>query len=92
MTYKWISVKNRLPEIGVPVLCLKKSKECFVGSYAGGNYSDNYAAFKHSDVNMAIGVSHWMPLPELPEEIKNENVKEKMEEKIDANSFYWGYI
>lgn len=63
---EWISVKDRLPEINVLVLCLKKSKKYFIGSYIGASYSNEYAAFKHAEKDMAIGVTHWMPLPELP--------------------------
>lgn len=65
---EWISVKSRLPEVGVPVLCLKKSKDCFIGTYLGASYTDGYAAFRHTEKYMAIGVSHWMYLPEAPKD------------------------
>ena len=63
---KWISVKDRLPEIGVPVLCAKKYNKYFIGMYTGCHYSDGYAAFQHIEKNMTIGVAYWIPLPELP--------------------------
>lgn len=65
---EWVSVKDRLPVIDVPVLCMKKSKNYFIGSYIGANYTNGYAAFKHAEKDMTIGVSHWMPLPEPPED------------------------
>lgn len=64
---KWNNVKNSLPEIGVPVLCLKKSMDYCIGSYLGAKYSDEYSAFKHSEKDMAFGVSHWMSLPKPPD-------------------------
>lgn len=64
---KWVGVKERLPQTGMPVLCIGKSKNYFIGSYLGANYSNEYAAFKHIEKCMSVGVSHWMPLPEPPE-------------------------
>ena len=63
---KWINVKDKLPPMNMLVLCMKKSKKYFIGSYIGASYTNGCAAFKHAEKDMAIGVSHWMPLPAPP--------------------------
>lgn len=68
---EWISVEDRLPPMNMLVLCMKKSKKYFIGSYIGASYANGCAAFKHAEKDMAIGVSHWMPLPEPPKEYAN---------------------
>ncbi len=59
----WISVTDRTPEDDEIVLVVCKAKN--------GNRSVNRAfydgAFWHGSGSMA-GVTHWMPLPDLPEE------------------------
>ena len=57
---EWISVEDRLPDVGCDVLFTCRSKE-----YGVGAYSDTYKDFfmGHFPVK---GVTHWMPLPEPP--------------------------
>ena len=70
---KWISVEERLPERGVYfVRCIH-------------NYTDNdeYEIYKVAiylskecrwiDVGNLLKVTHWMPMPELPKDAKEEN-------------------
>ena len=56
----WISVKDRLPEVGCDVLFVCRSKE-----YGVGAYSDTYKDFFMGQFPVK-GVTHWMPLPQLP--------------------------
>lgn len=65
---EWISVKDRLPEKFVSVLGyvpnLKSYQvvhECFLGSHG-----DWYTPMAYEEKE--IMVTHWMPLPEPPEE------------------------
>lgn len=61
----WISVKDRLPETDDTVLvCLQR------GGYELGFYSDDswrslYLSYFETK---ELDVTHWMPLPEPPEE------------------------
>ena len=72
---KLVNVKDKLPEKYVPVLCLKKSGDFFIGRYIDAKFSDEYYVFLHAERNYPIGVSHWMPLPRIPKEYK-QNDKE----------------
>lgn len=63
---KWISVDERLPEVGATVLC-----------YIKHNYSDTdgfraYRVYGYDGHFVGMGnlceVTHWMPLPEPPGE------------------------
>ena len=65
--YRWIPVGEKLPDEDVKVLvCCKTTK---------GVRSVNMAyllnGFWHGQGSMS-GVTHWMPLPELPEEVEHE--------------------
>ena len=71
---RWIPVTERLPENGVPVLV----------NYIGNNYGKyhpdaiavwtDYGCFwwefslEDCDTEVAMQITHWMPLPEWPEE------------------------
>lgn len=64
----WVSVKERLPGIGIEVLVLVKSNDDNYEEYiasidASGNRDSNDEYLCSGD-----GVTHWMPLPEPPEE------------------------
>lgn len=70
---EWISVKERLPDPGNSVLIIVNGKPCrnisLVNAYEFGNYSDaegwiveEYPEWERPEV------THWMPLPELPNE------------------------
>ncbi len=61
---KWISTRERLPEINQKVLCFCRGNIYEVFKYLG---SDGW----HSPYNRAYYISfvtHWMPLPEPPNE------------------------
>lgn len=78
---KWISVKDKLPEENICVLMLIDEK-MFVGYYvqsskAGAHSPDIVPYFDmlcepcchhdYPDMKDRERISHWMPLPELPE-------------------------
>jgi hypothetical protein len=67
----WISVKEKLPEGNDWVLvCSDKVMNCVMYSSEYGFFDATYA----SGNNIYIpGITHWMPLPELPIE-ENNNV------------------
>ena len=57
----WISVKDRLPEDQVEVLVLTRSKKGM------RNVDKGYWSIDHFIHRGCAQVTHWMPLPELPE-------------------------
>lgn len=79
----WISVKDRLPEENTPVLICTQWGDIWMASY----YSECRIASKlfspaHWDVETLRGggidfkaedVTHWMPLPRLPEDEEDED-------------------
>ena len=70
---RWIQVEERLPENGVPVLIN------YIGSNDGKYHPDGTAAWtdhgcfwwegslEDCDTEVAVPITHWMPLPEPPE-------------------------
>lgn len=60
----WISVKDRLPELGERVLFLSRNKQQIcIGSYRGvGGRGAHYFA----NGNCLATALWWMPLPEVP--------------------------
>ena len=63
---EWISVKNRLPEVGQLVLCYcvcsyEVLRFMNVNSWLGARNADYMEGY----------VTHWMPLPEPPEEAED---------------------
>ncbi len=65
---KWISVKDRLPELGMIVLCIDNKKwqsVCFYGNYS---VDENHKFYKHDlDYYFELeDVTHWQPLPKSP--------------------------
>ena len=66
----WIPVGERLPEEFTPVLAFSKDNDKPVTAIlAAGFWWSNVddAGFWSSNVDWALNVTHWMPLPELPE-------------------------
>lgn len=62
---EWISVKDRLPENGKEVL-FSDGSSIMVGWY---NADEEYWELTDADmIAYAQDVTHWMPLPRLPEE------------------------
>lgn len=56
---EWISVKDRMPDVGVPVL---------LWNVDGFAYVDTWSKFGCWTITPTTGeVTHWMPLPEPPE-------------------------
>lgn len=56
---EWISVNDRLPEVGVSVLAWKPCGP-FVGFYDGDTWMVT------TDQYNECGITHWMPLPKAP--------------------------
>ncbi len=76
---KWISVKDRLPEIGMVCLlyitypkdtmfnCLANPLNRDFHRVGGLRYDGKFISYEdHYSENGIEYVSHWMPLPELP--------------------------
>lgn len=64
---KWISTKDRLPEDGKEVLFYGDSS-VMVGWYDANN--ECWAVTASDMIAYPEDVTHWMPLPRLPEEDK----------------------
>lgn len=67
MTNEWISVKDRLPEVGKPVLvyrgrCLGELMNVYV-LLDEGRWEDDYGYYGSAEDE---GITHWMPLPQPP--------------------------
>ena len=62
----WSSVKDRLPEDQVEVLVLTRSKKGM------RNVDKGYWSIDHFVHRGCAQVTHWMPLPELPEREKTD--------------------
>ena len=60
---RWISVEERLPDNDIQYLTYTTGNECVVCYYNGdGDWISDWAS------NDSPDVTHWMPLPEPPEE------------------------
>lgn len=57
---RWISVTEKTPEYDMPQLALNADGDALIANYAYGEWFDTWG----KDVD----VTHWMPLPEAPEE------------------------
>ena len=65
---EWISVKDRLPDVGSIVLVSDNETDCHIWQYT--NYSERGVAIPWTD-EFGIPckmeeITHWMPLPEPP--------------------------
>lgn len=58
---KWIPVAERLPEDGVQVLACTKHGKPFPSHCRGGAWR----------VSHSVTITHWMPMPAAPEEVRN---------------------
>jgi len=75
---EWISVKDRLPEVGVMVLCVNVypypndtpfqcvTKRREISVHAGENSPKSNRYWIHGS-RVEIYPTHWMPLPEPPQ-------------------------
>ena len=64
---EWISVKDRLPETHENVLFCEDGN-VRIGYYLGATYSKRVATFRDLRSAFSFCGTHWMPLPEPPEE------------------------
>ncbi len=62
---RWISVMDKLPEVYAIVLLCDENGNMFTGDYTGEAFEDFYGY----DCN---GITHWIPLPELPEGVNRD--------------------
>ena len=77
---QWVSVKERLPELGIPILVTNRvdsDKHIWI---ANGVHEDEnkpsivdgkYCAFDHMSMQRIWGVTHWMQLPAPPTGFNN---------------------
>ena len=64
---RWIPVTERLPELEVPVLVLDRRGNMIVRTLRR-LVSDKEAVFRPDGLARRKNITHWMPLPEAPEE------------------------
>lgn len=64
MMSEWISTKDRLPEVGIEVLCITESGEYFL-EFISRNTQEDWVGLYPKDFKLHF--THWMPLPKLPE-------------------------
>ena len=57
---RWISVTEKTPEYDMPQLALNADGDALIANYAYGEWFDTWG--------QDVEVTHWMPLPEVPEE------------------------
>lgn len=57
---RWISVTEKTPEYDMPQLALNVDGDALIANYAYGEWFDTWG--------QDVDVTHWMPLPEVPEE------------------------
>lgn len=65
---EWISAKDRLPEVGARVLTL--SKWGHLSDRQLYKFESGSLMFRPDGLAPVRDVTHWMPLPEPPEEIQ----------------------
>ena len=66
----WISVEDRLPEIGARVLLCGKYENQTIIAYCATGYFDGITYREHwgADISGTAKVTHWQTLPEPPEQ------------------------
>lgn len=68
---QWISVEDRLPEVGQGVIAyrptahLSNDPPITITFYAGGFRNESWQGVKHG-FDCLCHPSHWMPLPDVP--------------------------
>ena len=67
---EWISVEDRLPEIGARVLLCGRYENQAIIAYCATGYFDSITYREHwgADINDVAEVTHWQPLPVPPAE------------------------
>lgn len=65
---RWISVDERLPEVGVHVLACKVGRKTSHGPFFAMACKNEMMPWRYIDGDRCdVKVSHWQPLPELPQ-------------------------
>lgn len=70
---KWIPVSERMPEVGVKVLCFPAEDEPIHAVFNGQLWLQDVswsASYEPIDNVIPITVTHWMPLPAAQQEVK----------------------
>lgn len=72
---KWIPVSERMPEVGVKVLCFPVKDEPIHATFNGQLWLQDVSwsgSEEPIDNVIPVTVTHWMPLPVGPQEVKGE--------------------
>ena len=70
---RWIPVSERMPDVGVKVLCFPAKDEPIHATFNGQLWLQDVswsASYEPIDNVIPITVTHWMPLPAAPQEVK----------------------
>lgn len=70
---KWIPVSERMPEVGVKVLCFPVKDEPIHATFNGQLWLQDVSWSRSEepiDNVIPVIVTHWMPLPAAPQEVK----------------------
>lgn len=71
----WIPVSERMPEVGVKVLCFPVEDEPIHASFNGQLWLQDISWSVSDEIIdnvISCNVTHWMPLPAAPQEVKGE--------------------
>ncbi|HBQ2638015.1 DUF551 domain-containing protein [Klebsiella pneumoniae] len=71
----WIPVSERMPEVGVKVLCFPAEDEPIHAVFNGQLWLQDVSwsgSEEPIDNVIPVTVTHWMPLPAAPQEVKGE--------------------
>lgn len=71
----WIPVSERMPEVGVKVLCFPVKDEPIHATFNGQLWLQDVSwsgSEEPIDNVIPVSVTHWMPLPAAPQEVKGE--------------------
>ena len=72
---KWIPVSEQMPEVGVKVLCFPVKDEPIHATFNGQLWLQDISwsgSDEPIDNVIPTSVTHWMPLPAAPQEVKGE--------------------
>ncbi|MDK1749434.1 DUF551 domain-containing protein [Klebsiella pneumoniae] len=72
---RWIPVSERMPEVGVKVLCFPVKDEPIHATFNGQLWLQDVSwsgSEEPIDNAIPVTVTHWMPLPAVPQEVKGE--------------------
>ncbi|MGT4257355.1 DUF551 domain-containing protein, partial [Klebsiella pneumoniae] len=70
---KWIPVSERMPEVGVKVLCFPAEDEPIHAVFNGQLWLQDVSwsgSEEPIDNVIPVTVTHWMPLPAGPQEVR----------------------